>query len=110
MFHVNNKDTKTLLAWGHYTINYIVLVPSLLTFKKIHTLTIVSIADFEQENINKVVLFSITIRMRQQILLQVPSIGKYRKKDLGPCKIAMIKLSTGWKPLTIFAKSSISDV
>ena len=48
--------------------------------------------------------------MRQQILLQVPSIGKYRKKDLGPCKIAMIKLSTGWKPLTIFAKSSISDV
>ena len=37
----------------------------------------------------------------------------YSKVDsvsLRPCQIAMIDLFNGWRPLTIFAKSSISDV
>ena len=68
--------------------------------------------DFEQVNTDGVVLFSITSRIDQQLLLQVPFIEKkiYSKVDLGPYQIAMIDLFNGWKLLPIFGKRSFSDV
>ena len=58
-----------------------------------------------------VVLFSITSRIDQQLLLRVPFIERYIEKwDLAAFQIAMIELFGGWKTLIIFAKSAISDV
>ena len=70
---------------------------------------IVSTVDFEQVSADGVVLVYIASIIGQSLLLRFPFIEKDKKVDLGACQIAMTELFN-WKPLTIFAISTISDV